>query len=267
MTFEKTARRLVLTMENGFYDEEVANKPGFLQQLDPRCKIVGFLGLTVAASWAHRAATLAALTVLAAVLIAGSRIPLRAIALRVWLPVLAVSGALVFPAIFLTPGDRLWTLPLLGWATTQQGVQAAVRLLWRVEAATTFSALLVLTTPWMHVLKGLRVLRIPIVAVVLLSMTYRYIFLLVRTAREMFEARESRRAGKFQRREARRIAAATAGVLLSKTMQLGEEVYFAMRSRGYQGEVYLLETFRMRSVDWAAAAVLLSAASAALWLG
>ena len=43
-----------------------------------------------------------------------------------------------------------------------------------------------------HVLKALRVLRVPVVVVVVLGMTYRYILLLLEIAHEMFEARRSR---------------------------------------------------------------------------
>ena len=53
--------------------------------------------------------------------------------------------------------------------------------------------LLVLTTPWADVLKSLQALRVPAqVFVLLLSMTYRYIFLFFRTTNGLFEARKSR---------------------------------------------------------------------------
>ena len=58
------------------------------------------------------------------------------------------------------------------------------------------------------------------VLVVILGVTYRYILLMIGTAEEMFESRRSRMAGKLEAKEARRLAVATAGVLLSKTMQL-----------------------------------------------
>ena len=86
-------------------------------------------------------------------------------------------------------------------------------------------------------------------------MAYRYILLLLQTARELFEARESRRVGRIDGVQGRRISMATAGVLLGKTLQLSDEVYAAMRSRGYRGEVYLLDRFTMRIADWAALAV------------
>ena len=72
----------------------------------------------------------------------------------------------------------------------------------RVETAATLSVLLILCTPWSHVLKALRVLRVPVVFVVILGMTYRYILLLLQSAHDMFESRRSRMVGNWRERNA-----------------------------------------------------------------
>ena len=56
---------------------------------------------------------------------------------------------------------------------------------------------MVLCTPWSYLLKALRVLRLPVVLVVVLGMTYRYIFLLLRNAHDMFTSRKSRMVGRL----------------------------------------------------------------------
>src|SRR4029078_7212211 len=127
--------------------------------------------------------------------------------------------------------------------------------------------LLILCTPWAQVLKALRVLRVPVVFVVILGMTYRYIFLMLQTAQDMFESRQSRMVGTLDGAERRRLAGASVGVLLSKSIQLSRDVYIAMLSRGYRGEVYTLDDFQMRGRDWVALAVLLGIAVLASWLG
>jgi energy-coupling factor transporter transmembrane protein EcfT len=136
-----------------------------------------------------------------------------------------------------------------------------------VETTATLSMLLVLSTPWMHVLKALRVLRVPVVAIVILGMTYRYIFLFMATAREMFESRRSRLVGRLEGGERRRLAVATAGVLLSKSLQMSGEVYMAMQSRGFRGEVYVLEEFEMSAKDWFGLGTFVTLAAGALWMG
>ena len=113
-----------------------------------------------------------------------------------------------------------------------------------------------LTTPWAHILKALRVLRVPVVFVVILGMTYRYLFVILETALDMFESRKSRTVGTLDAADKRRLATATVGVLLSKSYQLSAEVHLAMQSRGFRGEVYVLRRFRdaRRRLGLAAAA-------------
>jgi cobalt/nickel transport system permease protein len=110
-------------------------------------------------------------------------------------------------------------------------------------------------------------LRLPVVLIVILGMTYRYIFLMIASAREMFESRRSRMVGELESPERRRLAVATAGVLLSKTLQLSQDVYLAMQSRGFRGEVYALDEFEMRPRDWGGLALFATLAAAAIWAG
>ena len=146
-----------------------------------------------------------------------SHVPIRLLAARVWLAVLAFTGAIALPAIFLTPGAAVWRLPLLGWPVTQQGLRSAAFLILRAETAATLSMLLILTTLWTRLLHAMRYFRAPVVIVAILGMTYRYMFLFLATARDMFESRESRIVGVLQPADRRRLAAASAGVLLGKT--------------------------------------------------
>jgi energy-coupling factor transporter transmembrane protein EcfT len=98
-------------------------------------------------------------------------------------------------------------------------------------------------------------------------MTYRYIFLFVQTAQDMFEAREARLVGALQPSDRRRLAAASAGLLLGKSIQLSGEVHMAMQARGFRGDVHLLDDPSMRSKDWLGLAAFSGIAFAAMWLG
>ena len=134
---------------------------------------------------------------------------------------------------------------------TSQGLRTASYLVLRAETAASLSTLLVLSTPWTHILKALRVLaRCPSSSSSILGMTYRYLFLILDTALDMFESRESRTVGVLEASDRRRLATATVGVLLSKSYHLSADVHLAMQSRGFRGEVYLLDDFTMHGVDW-----------------
>jgi cobalt/nickel transport system permease protein len=264
---ERSLASFVSALEHAFYAEELAKKDGLLQKVDPRVKIVAILPLIVTAALARRLWVIAVLFALAVAVALLSNVLLTTLAKRVWLGVLTFTGFISLPALFLTPGETICTLPLLGWVVTAQGLRAAMYLIMRAETAATFSVLLVLCTPWSSLLKALRVLRLPIVLVVILGMTYRYIFLLLRTAHDMFRSRKSRMVGRLDGREQRRAATAGAGVLMSKTLQLSNDVYLAMRSRGFQGEVYVLDEFCTDWFDWVVLAAFATVAALAFWLG
>jgi cobalt/nickel transport system permease protein len=254
-------------LDRALFAEELAGADGLLQKLDPRVKIVSLLVLLIVVTAARNLPTIVIVFTIAFLLALLSRIPVRTLALRVWLGAFVFSGLIALPAIFVTRGRSLFLLPLLGWPISAPGLSSALYLIARVETTVTLSMLLVLTTRWTKVLKALRVLRVPVVLVVILGMTHRYIFLLLQSARDMFESRESRTVGTLDGRQRRQLAAATSGVLLSKTLLLSTDVYAAMQSRGFRGEVYTLDDFKMRTRDWLALVIFLTAAIILFWFG
>ena len=264
---EKTVRTLVKMMEQSLFAEELARSRGLLQQLDARVKAAGAAGLLLAAAAVHRIEVLAGLFAIAIVAATLSHVSLKILAVQVWLPVLAFSGFLSLPAMFLIHGTMLYQVPILGWTITQQGLMSSCFLLLRVETAATFTALLVMTTEWARVLRALRFFHVPITAVVILEMTYRYIYLLLQTASDMFESRQSRLIGTLDGGERRRLAGATVGVLLSKSFQLSTEVHSAMLARGFHGEVYLFNDLNTDARDWVHLGIFGTLALAAVLLG
>ncbi len=254
-------------LEHALDAEDLARRRGLLQRLDPRIKVAGIAGLVIAAAMARRLWVIAAVFAVALLLAAASRISPILLARRVWIPVLFFTGIIALPAPFVIPGRIVWTFPWLGWAVTAQGLKSAAFLVSRVETAATLSVLLILSTPWNAVLKALRMLRVPVVVVVILGMAYRYIFLLLDNARDMLESRRSRMMGKMSGPDYRRMATASVGVLMSRSLQLGGDVYSAMLARGFQGEVYVLEDFRAAAFDWVMLSVFAALAAAAIYYG
>jgi len=243
--------------------EDSARAGGLLQSVDPRIKVVGTLAVIVAVALTHSLVAIAGAFLVATILAALSRISPFQLARWVWMPVFLFTGCIALPAIFLTPGDPFRA----GWPITEQGLRTAGFLLMRSETAVSLSTLLVLTTRWAHILKALRVLRLPVVFVVILGMTYRYLFVMLEIALDMFESRESRTVGVLEGPDKRRLATATVGVLLSKSYHLSTDVHLAMQSRGFRGEVYILDDFEFRRADGAWLFLFFAAATAVVWAG
>jgi len=254
-------------MEHALSAEEMARKGGLLQRLDPRVKVTGLMALIIAATVARRLSVIGAIFIVALLLAALSHVPFETLLKRGWIGALLFTSFIALPAVFITPGDPAWRLPLLGLPITWPGLKSAAFLIARVETAVTLSLLLVICTPWAHTLKALRALGAPTPLVVILGMTYRYIFLLLGAARDLLEARQSRSVGAMEPAEERRSVIGSLGVLLGKSLQLSNEVHLAMLARGFRGEVWTMDEFMMRTRDWIALTALIALVIITLWLG
>jgi cobalt/nickel transport system permease protein len=246
---ERSVASLSETIERDLLVEELASRDGYLQRLDPRVKIAGALALVIAAGLVRHLPVLVAVYVVAAGIGVLAGLPAGTLVRRVWLALPFFTAVVAVPAIFsfVTPGAPLVSLGPL--TITAPGLRTALTLVFRVASSVTVVLLLVLSTRWPVLLRALRSLHVPMVITLILSMTYRYIFLLARVANSMFLARRSRTIGRIDDRQNRGFLGATAGLLVGKSYHLSNEVYLAMLSRGYRGEPTTLETFRLRRGD------------------
>lgn len=237
--------------------QRMADRRGWLQRLDARVKLMGLGALIITAVAVHSLVALAVLLIAAVMMARLSAISLARLLRQVWLGVLLFTGLLALPALFMVPGAPLLTLFFPPLTVTCQGLRVALLLVGRAETSATFTLLLVLTTPWPRLLKALRILRVPRVAVMILGMTHRYIFVLLSSAIALFEARASRMVGPLPAGERRRLAVNAAGSLLERSLYLSQEVHLAMLSRGFRGEIRLMDDLHMQKQDWRALPVFL----------
>jgi cobalt/nickel transport system permease protein len=264
---ESTVFGFARALSHALMSEEIARRCGLLQALDPRVRVIGLFVMVLAVTLSRRITVVLALFLMVVMIAIFSRVSIGLLAMRVWLVALAFTGVIALPAVFITPGTPIATFASGSLRITAQGVATAVLLIARVETAMTFTTLLILCTPWTHVLKALRSFRIPQEVIAMLAITHRYVFLLVETANQMFESRQSRTVGRLPRVDRRRMTARTAGVLLSKSIDLSNDVYLAMQSRGFQGDIRILSDFHMKSWDYAGLLAFLCASGIAVWIG
>ncbi len=264
---DSTLQGFTRALARALVSEQTAARPGLLQSMDPRVRLVGVFLLVLAVVFSRRLAVIGFLFLLAVLVAIASQVSLASLVKRVWLVVLGFTGLIAIPALFITPGDPLWNVPVLHLPISAQGLRTACLLILRVETAVTLTTVLVLSTPWNHILKSLRWLRLPAEVVTMVAMTHRYVFLLIETANQMFESRKSRTVGVWTGAEKRQMTARTAGVLLGKSIELSHEVYLAMLSRGFDGEVQVMMNFKMILWDYVALSFFLIAAGAAVWMG
>ncbi len=266
---EKTIAGITASIEQAVFSEENARRDGLLQRRDPRVKLLAFIFLIVATAISRDWQVLAALYVLTLGAAAISKIEIISFIKRVWLGMGLFSAIVVFPSIFFVGHKDLFEVPL-GFLTVhvhEDGLAAAGIFVLRVSACVSLAILLILTSRWADILKSLRVLRVPTIFVLVLSMTYRYVFLLLHTANGMFLARKSRIVAQTSGKEQRWWIVAAIGVLMHRSFRMSEDVYQAMLARGFQNDIRTMTDYRMVVADWLLLAAAAAAAALAIYAG
>jgi cobalt/nickel transport system permease protein len=261
---DKTLLAVSRAAEQFLFSEQYAARAGFLQSLDIRIKLMTFLVLLILVSALHTPGTLWVLYALSLLLAAASRIPLWFFLKRVWLFVPLFSAVIILPAMLniITPGEPLWTVMTLkhpyAWGpyaipaeitVTRQGLWGGILFVSRVAASVSFAVLFTLTHRWAGIFAGLRSLHVPRIFVMTLSMTERYLFVLLRMVQDMYRARKSRTVRPLAGAVERDWIASRIGVIFKKSVELSGDIYKAMLSRGFQGEYRVLDRSGAKAID------------------
>ena len=93
--------------------------------------------------------------------------------------------------------------------------------------------LLVETTKFHDLLKGISRLGVPHIFLLLLSFIYRYFFVLIDEAERMLRAAKLRTFRKLSLKTMGKIL----GVLFIRSYERSERIYYAMCSRGFDGDI------------------------------
>jgi cobalt/nickel transport system permease protein len=252
---EKTIGGSAGLMRQAMFCDDVAARAGLLQAIDPRVKIVALFALLVVTALMRHIPVLAGMYVATLVLAATSGLPIGFFVKRVWLFIPLFTGVIVAPATlnFVTHGEIV--VHLGSWfghpaGLTRQGLDSAGLIVLRVAVSISLAVLLTLTTQWNRLLSSLRALFVPRMFVLVLGMSYRYVFHLLTGVTDMYTARKARTVTRdADVTRGRAFVAATGGALFGKAHALSEEVHQAMVSRGYTGGSRSIQRARVRTVD------------------
>ncbi|HVN75327.1 MAG TPA: energy-coupling factor transporter transmembrane component T [Thermoanaerobaculaceae bacterium] len=258
--------------------ETEPSRGGPLRDADPRAKMLAAVGLIVVATLLREPASLAACLALPLATAVAAHVPARRL---VPVAIVAIaSAAFMLPATLnvvsgghpvLTlwrpaPGNLgPWRLPA-AVAVTGSGIVVAGRMVLRATACAALAVLLTTATPPQELFAGLRSFGVPQAFVMVLSMTERYLAVLLQSARELHLARLARSVAAIGVRREEAWAAAGVGAVFRRTRVLADDVALAMASRGFCGEVRLLRPARWRVGDWIVVAASAAAGAALLAL-
>lgn len=134
--------------------------------------------------------------------------------------------------------DVVWGFPLgsVYLYLSKQGVDQAQTVLSRAIALTSCMYFILLTVPFVEIVRILRRLGCPALLTELMTLMYRFIFVLTDTAADLLTAQQSR-MGYCNWRAGLRSLSLVVGQLLWRTLENYRQLSLGLASRGYTGEL------------------------------
>jgi cobalt/nickel transport system permease protein len=169
------------------------------------------------------------------------------------------KGKIIFPLLRLDGAIDFWIYhipPEIG--LTLEGLTATIMLTLRVINSLSISLLMVYTTPFAEIIRALKIFRIPDTFLMIISITYKYIFIFARTAEDIYFSMKSRITGSLTKNEMRNMIAGRMAYMFKKSRITCEEVFRAMSSRGFSNEIRIYSFNQMKLIDWFAGTVFLT---------
>ena len=115
-------------------------------------------------------------------------------------------------------------------------------------------------------IKALKMLKVPDTFLMVINLTYKYIFIFAKTVEDMHLAKKSRMVGDTSDSDARKWVAGRIALVFKKTQLRCEDIFRAMVSRGFSGEVKMYGFRKLAAKDYLAGFVILTAGVAAIWM-
>ncbi|PMQ01400.1 MAG: cobalt ECF transporter T component CbiQ [Dictyoglomus sp. NZ13-RE01] len=237
---DKTLMEINHFLKESLTFESTKDNP--LSHVDERVKILLLLFFLITISLLKRIESLLFLYIFSIFLALIFHINLKNLMRRTWSFVSIFTLIIVLPYIFIQPGK-------LSFGFSLEGLESALRLVLRVVTSISYINILLLTTYWTDIFAGLRALKVPAPIISILAMTYRYIFLLLEIAENIFLAKKSRTIKIDSLRREQGWIGSSIGILGIKTQELTKEVYQGMISRGINKDINFFYNKKLRRRD------------------
>ncbi|MCW4001468.1 MAG: cobalt ECF transporter T component CbiQ [Candidatus Bathyarchaeota archaeon] len=237
MKVPQSLRDLIEAAESLVYLEDLSNKKGLLQTINPLAKLVATVAMIVASLCIFNLSILLLICVVPLFLAVASRIPLKQMLSRTAMVTL-FSAFIAVPWIFGGEGTAVWSATVGGWhlAVTSGGLMSFAVFVVRVWFCVASLITMVLSMGFDRTLKLLSSLRVPAVVIQLFSLTYRYFFVSLHEAQSVLIGKEARtyvHKKTFNLQSLRDLGSVLSSLFI-RTYERSERVYLAMKARGFE---------------------------------
>ncbi|OHE18758.1 MAG: cobalt ECF transporter T component CbiQ [Syntrophobacterales bacterium GWC2_56_13] len=246
-----------MTFDEKYFDigrlDRLSYRDTCVHNLDPRAKVIAtmlFL-ITVISFPKYEVVALAPFFLFPVLLMTIGEIPVRFILKKV----IVVSPFAIFIGIF-NPLLDTGTVAVISGVPVSGGWLSFLSIILKFTLTISAALLLIATTSFPGVCHALRRLGFPPLFVSQLFFLYRYLFVLMEEAMRMIRARDMRSFGTPG--AGIKVFVRLIGILFLRTVDRAERIYYAMLSRGFQGDIPSLKRSRMAAADLAFMAATIS---------
>lgn len=178
--------------------------------------------------------------VMSFIIIFFAKIPWKFYLKFLFIPFIFAFITFIFMSIFFGVGAHILELGIFNLSVTADGFNLGFLVLARIMGGFTCLAFLALTIPMTELFSELERLKIPQIVLELAMLMYRYIFVFLDEAMNMYHAQETR-MGYISLKKSFKSMGMLASNLFIRTWLKGEKAYFAMESRCYNGSIKTLK--------------------------
>lgn len=226
--------------------DRYANLGSPIHDLDPRLKLSSLLALTFSIVLLPelKLAALGFITALGLVIL--SKLPVHFVISYIkWIAFFTLPFLMILP--FTVEGENLWSLGSI--EVTYKGIEYGTLLTLRALSAAMLMLIMLATTGFEVTLKALDKLGMPKKLLQLLTLAYRYIFVLISEAKRLLRSVKARGFKQGTDPRTLKTMGKIIGMLFVKSYGRAERVHHAMKSRAYQGSLKPLSSFDLRRKD------------------
>ncbi len=251
---DKTILNSARVVKSVYLQEENATRENFIQKINPHIKLISLLYLVVVVSIVHnlQAQILTSFIIFLFYIVA--RLKILQVYKRIFFIAFIFGFLVVLPASLnvITPGEIIFNLikfnkPSHFWiynipqniGFTENGLKVVSMVFLRVLNSVSLALLIVFTTPFPSFIKSFKIIGIPDTFLMIISLAYKYIFILSRTIEEMYFALKSRLTGNIKSSKIRKLVSGRIFFIFKRSVVIYENTYYAMVSRGYHGKLKL----------------------------
>ncbi len=278
---EKGIDRLAEMIKTAYSQWEFASKEGFFQKIDARTKVLFLIYFVIIVSLKKSIGAEVVIGIFVFSLMLISRLNVLRLYKRIFFLGLVFGFLVALPSAFnlFREGEVLYTLFRLSaphefWiysipervGLTKEGLYGMVMFTLRVINSLSITFLVLYTTPFPEVIRALKVFRAPDTFLIIIALSYKYLFIFAKTVEEMHLAKKSRLLRELRHRQARGWIAGRIAFIFRKTRLRAEELFKAMLCRGFSDSIKIYETAKLSRWDWVVGTSLFLVGSILLWI-